>query len=144
MSQQKTNLAAADLKEKLTKEKKTADKIKKMVETFIDKNYFTIPIWHYIMINMHQAKVLDLNMMSLLELCVIIPSSTAEVERGFSVMKLLCTRSRASMLPSTLDILMRICLCRDSLTFEKGVDIYRNVVDENDSGSQTKGCKISF
>ena len=121
MSQQKTNLAAADLKEKLTKEKKTADKIKKMVETFIDKNYFTIPIWHYIMINMHQAKVLYLNMMSLLELCVIIPSSTAEVERGFSVMKLLCTRSKAGMLPSTLDILMRICLCRDSLTFEKGI-----------------------
>ena len=121
MSQQKSNLAAADLKEKLTKEKKTADKIKKMVEIFIDKNYFTIPIWHYIMINMHQAKVLYLNMMSLLELCVIIPSSTAEVERGFSVMKLLCTRSKASMLPSTLDILMRICLCRDSLTFEKGI-----------------------
>ena len=121
MSQQKTNLAAADLKEKLTKQKKTADKIKKMVETFIDKNYFTIPIWHYIMINMHQAKVLYLNMMSLLEVCVIIPSSTAEVERGFSVMKLLCTRSKASMLPSTLDILMRICLCRDSLTFEKGI-----------------------
>ena len=145
MSQQKTNQAAADLKEKLTKEKKTADKIKKMVETFIDKNYFTIPIWYYIMVNMHQAKVLYPNMMSLLELCVIIPSSTAEVERGFSVMKLLCTRSKASMLPSTLDILMRICLCRDSLTFEKGVDIYRNsVVDENESGSQTKGCKISF
>ena len=107
MSQQKTNqAAAADLKEKLTKEKKTADKIKKMVETFIDKNSLTIPIWYYIMINMHQAKVLYLNMMSLLELCVIIPSSTAEVERGFSVMKLLCTRSKASMLPSTLDILM--------------------------------------
>ena len=33
----KTNQAAADLKEKLTKEKKTADKIKKLVETFIDK-----------------------------------------------------------------------------------------------------------
>ena len=145
MSQQKTNQAAADLKEKLTKEKKTADKRKKMVETFIDKNYFTILIWYYIMINMHQAKVLYLNMMSLLELCVIIPSSTAEVERGFSVMKLLCTCLRASMLSSTLDILMRICLCGDSLTFEKVVDIYRNsVVDENDSGSQTKGCQISF
>ena len=121
MSQQKTNQAAADLKEKLTKEKKTADKIKKMVEIFIDKISFTIPIWYCIMVNKHQAKVLYPNMMSLLELCVIIPSSTAEVERGFSVMKLLCTRSKASMLPSTLDILMRICLCRDSLTFEKGI-----------------------
>ena len=89
MSQQKTNQAAADLKGKLKKEKKTADKIKKMNETFIDKNYFTIPIWYYIMVNKHQAKVLYPNMMSLFELCLIIPSSTAEVEPGFSVMKLL-------------------------------------------------------
>ena len=97
------------------------------------------------MVNKHETKALYPNMMSLLELCVIIPSSTAEVERGFSVMKLLCTCLRASMLSSTLDILMRICLCGDSLTFEKVVDIYRNsVVDENDSGSQTKRCKISF
>ena len=49
------------------------------------------------------------------------------------------------MLLSTLDILMQICLFGDSLTFEKVVDIYRDsTVDENDSGSQTKRCKISF
>ena len=145
MSQQKTNQAAADLKEKLTKEKKTVAKIKKIVETFIDKISFTIPIWYCIMVNKHEAKALYPNMMSLLELCVIIPSSTAEVERGFSVMKVLCTHLRASMLPSALDILMQICLCGDSLTFEKVVDVYRNsVVDENDSGSQTKRCKIFF
>ena len=122
MSQQKNpNQTAADLKEKLTKEKKAADKTKKMVESFIDENSFTNPIRYCVMVNKHEAKALYLNIMSLLELCVIIPSSTAEVERGFSVMKLLCTRSKASMLPSTLDILMRICLCRDSLTFEKGI-----------------------
>ena len=116
-----------------------------MVETFIDKIYFTVPIRYCIMVNKHKAKVLYPNMMSLLELCVIIPSSMAEVERGFSVMKLLCTHLRASMLPSALDILMRICLCRDSLKFEKVVDVYRNsVLDENDSGSQTKRCKIFF
>ena len=40
----KTNQAAADLKEKLKKEKKAADKIKKMVETFIDENSFTSPV----------------------------------------------------------------------------------------------------
>ena len=102
----KTDQAAADLKEKLTKKKKTVDKVKKMVESFIDKNYFTIPIWYCTMVNKHEAKVLYSSMMSLLELCVIIPSSTAGVEHGFSVMKLLCTHLRASMLPSTLDILM--------------------------------------
>ena len=56
MSQQKTNQAAADLKEKLMKEKKTVDKIKQMVETFIDKISFTIPIWYCIMVNKHEAK----------------------------------------------------------------------------------------
>ena len=84
----------------------TVDKIKQMFETFIDKISFTIPIWYCIMANKHEAKALYPNMMSLLELCVIIPSSTAEVEHGFTVMKLLCTRLTASMLPSTLDILM--------------------------------------
>ena len=74
MLQQKTNQAATDLKERLKKEKNTVDKIKKMVETFIDKISFTIPIWYCIMVNKHEAKVLYPNMMSLLELCVIIPS----------------------------------------------------------------------
>ena len=46
-------------------------------------------------------------------------------------MKLLCTRLRASMLPSTLNILMQICLCGDSLND----DAFEKVADENDSGS---------
>ena len=141
----KTNQAAADLKVKLTKEKKAADKTKKMAESFIDENSFTNPIRYCVMVNKHEAKALYPNIMSLLELCVIIPSSTAEVEHGFSGMKLLCKCLRASMLLSTLNILMRICLCGDSLNFEKFVDIYRDsVADENDSGSQTKRCKISL
>ena len=56
MLQQKTNQATADLKERLKKEKNTVDKIKKMVETFIDKISFTIPIWYCIMVNKHEAK----------------------------------------------------------------------------------------
>ena len=146
MSQQKNpNQVAADLKEKLTKEKKAADKTKKMVESFTEENSFTNPIRYCVMVNKHEAKALYLNIMSLLELCVIIPSSTAEVERGFSGVKLLCKCLRASMLPSKLNILMRIGLCEDSLTFEKFVTICRDsVADENDSGSQTKICKISL
>ena len=65
--------------------------------------------------------------MSLLELCIIIPSSMAEVEHGFSVVKLLCTLLRASILPTTLNILILIYLCGDKCTngvFEKVVDIY--------------------
>ena len=121
------NQAAAELKEKLMKEKYSTDKINKMVETFIDENSFTIPICYHVMVNKHEAKALYPNMMSLLELCVIIPL-TVEIGCGFSVMKLHCTHLRASMLPSTLNILMWICLCGDSLTddaFENVVDMYR-------------------
>ena len=118
-----------------------------MVETFINENYFTIPIWYHIMVNKHEAKALYPNMMSLLELCVVIPSSTAEVEHVFSVMKLLCTHLRARMLLSTLNILMQFYLCGDSLTndaCEEVVDIYQDsAVDENGSGSHIKRCKIS-
>ena len=144
----KTNQAAAELKEKLTKKKKCANKIKKMVETFINENFFEIPIWYRTMVNKHEAKALFPNMMSLLELCIIIPSLMAEVECGFSVMKWLCTLLRATMLPNTLDILIQICLWGNPITedaFEKVVDIYQDsVVDENDRGSQTKRCKISL
>ena len=109
----------------------------------IDENSFTNPVWYCIMVNKHETKALYPNMMSLLELCVIIPSSTAEC--GFSGVKLLCTCLRASMLPSILDILMRICRCGDSLLLEKVVDIYQDsVVYKNDSGSQTKRCEISL
>ena len=74
------------------------------------------------MVNKHEAKALYPSMMSLLELGIIISSSTTEVECGFSVMKLLRIPLTASMVPSTLNILMQICLCADSLTndtFEK-------------------------
>ena len=54
----KTNQAAAELKEKLTKKKKCANKIKKMVETFINENFFEIPIWYRTMVNKHEAKAL--------------------------------------------------------------------------------------
>ena len=86
------------MKEKLANVKKSTEKIKKMVETFIDENSFTI--WYHIMANKNEAKGLYPNMMSLLELRINIPSSTVEVERGCSVMKLFCTCLRASVLPS--------------------------------------------
>ena len=52
-------------------------------------------------------------MMTLLELAAICPTTTAKVERGFSLMNLLCTLLRSSMLPKTLEYLTRICLAQD-------------------------------
>ena len=105
---------------------------------------FGITLW---LISMKQKPFYP-NMMNLLVLSIMTSPSVEEVERGFSLIKLLCTRLRARMLPSKLDILMQICLCGDSLTdgaFEKVVDIYRDsAVDENEVGSQTKRRTISL
>ena len=51
----KTKQVTAELKE-LMKEKKSADNKKKMAETIIDENSFTILIWDHIMVNKHKSK----------------------------------------------------------------------------------------
>ena len=55
-----------------------------MADMIIDENSFTVPICFRIMVNEHEAKALYLNMISHSELCVFIPSSMADDERGFS------------------------------------------------------------
>ena len=49
---------------------------------------------------------------TVLELTGLIPPSTAEVERSFSLMKLICTKLRKSMTTDTLSSCMRICKFR--------------------------------
>ena len=51
----KTKQVTAELKV-LMKEKKSADNKKKMAETIIDENSFTILIWYHIMVNKHKSK----------------------------------------------------------------------------------------
>lgn len=48
--------------------------------------------------------------MHLFRISLLIPPSTANVERGFSVMNLLCTPLRSSLSENSLDRLMRICI----------------------------------
>ena len=48
-----------------------------------------------------------------LKLAALIPPSTAEVERSFSLMKLICTRLRNRLLTENLGHCMRICKFRD-------------------------------
>ena len=67
----KTNHAAAEVKEKLTKEKECRQN-KKDGWTFTDVNSFTTPIWCHIMVNKHEVKALYPNMMGHLELCITI------------------------------------------------------------------------
>uniref|UniRef100_A0A8C9X006 HAT C-terminal dimerisation domain-containing protein n=1 Tax=Sander lucioperca TaxID=283035 RepID=A0A8C9X006_SANLU len=46
----------------------------------------------------------------------IVPISSAECERGFSQMNLICTANRASLLPSTISSLLFLCLVGPPLT----------------------------
>lgn len=50
------------------------------------------------------------NILLLLELMLIMPTSTASVERGFSFMNRLCTPLRNRLNQVTLDSIMRICM----------------------------------
>lgn len=105
---------AAHLRDELTA-KKALD-IELQITTFIDKNRLTSAQLFKSIKQLGTCEELFPNLMILLNLASIIPSSTAEVERGFSLMNLLCTPLRASMLPNTLDKLLRICLNGQNLT----------------------------
>ena len=50
------------------------------------------------------------NLASLFKISLLIPRSTSNVERGFSVMNLICTPLRSSLSETNLDRFMRICL----------------------------------
>ena len=45
-----------------------------------------------------------------------VPISSAECERGFSQMNLICSANRASLLPSTISTLLFLCLVGPPLT----------------------------
>ena len=66
----------------------------------------------------------------LFNLAVLIPCSTATVERGFSLMNSICTSSRSRLNQASLDALMRICKeGQDSFNnddLEEMVDIFKN------------------
>ena len=72
-------------------------------------------------------------LMILFKFSLLITPSTANVERGFSVLGLLATKQRNCLSPSTLDKLMRIILIgpekfNDS-TWKTLVDKYRDMSD---------------
>ena len=70
-------------------------------------------------------------LMTLFKFSLLITPSTANVERGFSVLVLLATKQRNCLSPSTLDKLMRIVLLGpekiDDRTWETLVDKYRDM-----------------
>ena len=69
----------------------------------------------------------------LFKTALLIPSTTSNVERGFSMMNLICMPLRASLSESNLDHFMHICI-NGPETFsedevEKMVDIFKKTKD---------------
>ena len=67
-------------------------------------------------------------MMPLYKMALLVPQSTAVVERGFSAMNDICTDLR-SLGQMSLDALMRIHLCHDNINdqdYENMVDMFKN------------------
>ena len=69
-------------------------------------------------------------MMEIFKFSLLITPSTANVERGFSVLALLSTKQRNSLSPESLDMLMHLVLIGpkkfDDETWEELVNIYRD------------------
>ena len=76
----------------------------------------------------------------LLTLAALIPPSTAEVERSFSLMKLVCTRLRNRLLTETLSHCMHICKFQE-FTEEDYQEILKKWLDADDT--KTKKRKLS-
>ena len=62
------------------------------------------------------------NMFKLFKISLLIPPSTANIERGFSVMNLLCTPIRSSLNDSSIDRLMCICINGPDMLDENDLD----------------------
>lgn len=69
------------------------------------------------------------NVVKLINLALIIPCSTASVERGFSLMDSLCTNLWNRLSQSSLESLMRICKGDKELSngdLEELVELFKN------------------
>lgn len=67
------------------------------------------------------------NILRLFQIALLIPTSTAEVERGFSLFNLLCTDLRSTLSQKNLESLVRINLKRHALTdkdWESVIDVF--------------------
>ena len=69
--------------------------------------------------------------MKLLGFTLLITPGTADVERGFSILTLLCTKQRNRLSPKNIDCLMRIILLRpekiEDTVWESLIDRYKNI-----------------
>ena len=83
------------------------------------------------------------DMTKLMILAALIPPSTAEVERSFSLMKLICTRLRNRLSQENLSNCMRICKFR-KLTDDDYVAIFNRWLGADDTKSKKRKVASRF
>ena len=122
------------------------EKVKKNVERLMNEGALKqVDVHHYTENEMPTAcdvyKVLAAdgslklykNIATLFRISLLIPPSTSNVERGFSVMNLLCTPLRSSLSENNLDRFIRICIngpdTFSDAQFEEMVDIFKATCD---------------
>ena len=108
LSVYKTELSTLDSKRKKLKLEKNIKESEKEVEILEKKQKYSFDKMLFAWME-NAAAVRHPDMTRLLEIAALIPSSTAEVERSFSLMKLTSTRLRNRMNQETLRDCMRIC-----------------------------------
>ena len=120
------------------------DELKKKVKVLVDNNSLKDPEAY---INTYKINSLDVykflatngclsqfkNLGKLFKISLLIPPSTSNVERGFSVMNLVCTPLRTSLNEANLDRFMRICINGpkkfNDKDIEKMVDNFKRTKD---------------
>ena len=77
----------------------------------------------------------------LLILAALVPPSTAEVERSFSLMKLICTKLRKRLLNEDLSAPMRICKYTREINYEEIMELWLKA-EETSTKKRHIGCRL--
>lgn len=124
--------AADSLNEKLKISAAQLVRENKDSETYLEtKRVTSLDIYRYLAAD--GSLKFFVNMAILFKTALLVPPTTSNVERGFSMMNLICTPLRTSLRESNLDRFMRICI-NGPETFsedevEKIVDIFKRTKD---------------
>ena len=74
-------------------------------------------------------------------LAALVPPSTAEVERSFSLMKLICTKLRKRLLNEDLSAPMRICKYTREINYKEIMELWLKA-EEMSTKKRRIGCRL--
>ena len=122
---------------KRIREMKGIKRLEKKEKDLEKRSRFTFEIMHKLWHRNEEVVSKHPDITKMLYLAALIPPSTAEVERSFSLMKLICTRLRISLSQNSLKNCMRICKFR-KLTKKDFRDILKDWLKADDTKSKKR------